>query len=108
MEQEGVRVNKYLSEAGYCSRREADKLIEQGRVTIIGNILEMGTKVMPNDEVRVNGKRIDERNDEKIYLAFNKPVGIECSTNQTVRVNIVDFINYPERMFPLGGLDKVS
>src|SRR5690554_421906 len=108
MEQEGVRVNKYLSEAGYCSRREADKLIEQGRVTINGKIPEMGTKVMPNDEVRVNGKRIDERNDEKIYLAFNKPVGIECTTNQTVRGNIVDFINYPERIFPIGRLDKDS
>lgn len=108
MKQGGVRVNKYLSEAGYCSRREADKLIEQGRVTINGNIPEMGTKVMPNDEVKVNGKRIDERNDEKIYLAFNKPVGIECTTNQSVKGNIVDFINYPERIFPIGRLDKDS
>lgn len=108
MEQEGIRVNKFLSEAGYCSRREADKLIEQGRITINGKIPEMGTKVLPTDEVCVNGKRIDERNDEKIYLAFNKPVGIECTTNQSVKGNIVDFINYPERIFPIGRLDKDS
>lgn len=105
---QGVRVNKFLSEAGFCSRREADKLIEQGRVTINNVIPEMGTKVLPTDEVRVNGKLINERNDAKIYLAFNKPVGIECTTNQSVRNNIVDYINYPERIFPIGRLDKDS
>ena len=105
---QGVRVNKFLSEAGFCSRREADKLIEQGRVTINDVIPEMGTKVLPTDEVRVNGKLINERNVAKIYLAFNKPVGIECTTNQSVRNNIVDYINYPERIFPVGRLDKDS
>jgi 23S rRNA pseudouridine2604 synthase len=103
-----VRINKFLSESGFCSRREADRLIEQGRVTINGVIPEMGTKIGPDDEVRVNGKLIQEKKDEKIYLAFNKPVGIECTTNLDVRDNIVDYINYPERIFPIGRLDKAS
>jgi 23S rRNA pseudouridine2604 synthase len=103
-----VRINKFLSESGFCSRREADRLIEQGRVTINGNVPEMGTKIGPDDEVRVNGKLIQEKKDEKIYLAFNKPVGIECTTNLDVRDNIVDYINYPERIFPIGRLDKAS
>lgn len=107
--EQGVRVNKFLSEAGYCSRREADKLIEQGRVTINGQIPEMGTKVLPTDEVRVNGKLINEKKtSDKIYLLFNKPIGIECTTNQSVKGNIVDYINYPERIFPVGRLDKDS
>lgn len=108
MEQEGVRINKFLSEVGYCSRREADKLLEQGRITINGNLPELGTKVLPTDEVRVNGKLITEKDEPKIYLAVNKPAGIECTTNQTVRGNIVDFVNYPERIFPVGRLDKDS
>lgn len=108
MEQEGVRINKFLSEVGYCSRREADKLLEQGRITINGQLPELGTKVLPNDEVRVNGKLITEKEEPKIYLAVNKPVGIECTTNQSVRGNIVDFVNYPERIFPIGRLDKDS
>ena len=108
MEQEGVRINKFLSEVGYCSRREADKLLEQGRITINGQLPELGTKVLPTDEVRVNGKLITEKDDPKIYLVVNKPAGIECTTNQTVRGNIVDFVNYPERIFPVGRLDKDS
>jgi 23S rRNA pseudouridine2604 synthase len=103
-----VRINKFLSESGFCSRREADRLIELGRVTINGVIPEMGTKIGPNDEVRVNGKLIQEKKEEKIYLAFNKPVGIECTTNLDVKDNIVDYINYPERIFPIGRLDKAS
>jgi len=103
-----VRINKFLSESGFCSRREADRLIEQGSVTINGNVPEMGTKISPDDEVRVNGKLIQEKKDEKIYLAFHKPVGIECTTNLDVRDNIVDYINYPERIFPIGRLDKAS
>jgi 23S rRNA pseudouridine2604 synthase len=103
-----VRINKFLSESGFCSRREADRLIEQGRVTINGVIPEMGTKIGPNDEVRVNGQLIQEKKDEKIYLAFHKPVGIECTTNLDVKDNIVDYINYPERIFPIGRLDKAS
>ena len=103
-----VRINKFLSESGFCSRREADRLIEQGSVTINGNVPEMGTKISPDDEVRVNGKLIQEKKDGKIYLAFHKPVGIECTTNLDVRDNIVDYINYPERIFPIGRLDKAS
>ena len=81
MEENATRINKFLSETGFCSRREADRLIEQGRVTINGNVPEMGTKVGPMDEVRVNGKLIQERTAKPIYLAFNKPAGIECTTN---------------------------
>lgn len=108
MDQEGIRINKFLSEVGYCSRREADKLLEQGRITINGKIPELGTKVLPTDEVRVNGQLVSEKDEPKIYLAVNKPAGIECTTNQSVRGNIVDFINYPERIFPVGRLDKDS
>jgi 23S rRNA pseudouridine2604 synthase len=103
------RINIYLSEAGYCSRRAADKLIEEGAVTINGKVPEMGTKVAPADEVRVNGKLISEPKSDFVYLAFNKPRGI-LSTTDTRRVkdNIIDFINYPERIFPVGRLDKYS
>jgi len=108
MDQEGIRINKFLSEVGYCSRREADKLLEQGRITINGKTPEFGTKVLPTDEVHVNGELVTEKEEPKIYLAVNKPAGIECTTNQSVRGNIVDFINYPERIFPVGRLDKDS
>ncbi|RAK20158.1 23S rRNA pseudouridine2604 synthase [Flavobacterium aquaticum] len=108
MEENTTRINKFLSETGYCSRREADRLIEQGRVTINGKIPEMGTKVAPDDEVRVNGELVQQKNEKPIYLAFYKPVGIECTTNLSVRDNIVDYINYPERIFPIGRLDKAS
>lgn len=108
MEENTVRINKFLSEKGFCSRREADRLIEQGRVTINGKIPEMGTKVAPGDEVRVNGELVQQKNEKPIYLAFYKPAGIECTTNLSVRDNIVDFINYPERIFPIGRLDKAS
>lgn len=103
-----TRINKFLSETGYCSRREADKLLEEGRITINGKIPELGTKVSIEDEVRVDGKLVVEKTAKPIYLAFNKPVGIECTTNQKVRDNIVDFINYPKRIFPIGRLDKAS
>ncbi|WET01303.1 23S rRNA pseudouridine(2604) synthase RluF [Flavobacterium sp. YJ01] len=108
MEENLKRLNKFIGETGYCSRREADKLIEEGRVTINGAVPEMGTKVSPNDEVRIDGKLIVEKNEKPIYLAFNKPVGIECTTNLEVQNNIVDYINYPKRIFPIGRLDKAS
>jgi len=108
MEEQLTRLNKFLSEAGFCSRREADKLIDEGRVTINGIVPEMGTKVTPTDEVCVDGKSITANLDEPIYLAFNKPAGIECTTNLDVRNNIVDYINYPKRIFPVGRLDKDS
>ncbi len=108
MEVNQTRINKFLSESGFCSRREADKLLEQGRITINGVIPELGTKVSSEDEIRVDGKLIREKNEKPVYLAFNKPVGIECTTNQNVRDNIVDYINYPKRIFPIGRLDKAS
>ncbi|WP_422351760.1 23S rRNA pseudouridine(2604) synthase RluF [Flagellimonas sp.] len=104
-----TRINKYLSEVGYCSRRAADKLIDQGRVTINGKIPEMGTKIKPADEVRVDGELISEPRDKPVYLAFHKPVGIVCTTDTRVeKDNIIDFINYPKRIFPIGRLDKPS
>ncbi|MCM4160397.1 23S rRNA pseudouridine(2604) synthase RluF [Antarcticibacterium flavum] len=104
-----TRINKYLSEAGYCSRREADKLIDKGRVTINGKVPEMGTKVAPGDLVEVDGKPISNKKEEQVYLAFNKPVGIVCTTDTGVeKDNIIDFINYPKRIFPIGRLDKAS
>lgn len=108
METNQIRINKFLSECGFCSRREADKLLEEGRITINGIVPEMGTKVSPDDEIRVDGKLIREKREKPIYLAFHKPVGIECTTNQNVRDNIVDYINYPKRIFPIGRLDKAS
>ena len=108
MEENLVRINKFLSETGYCSRREADKLLDAGRITINGIVPELGTKVTDGDEVRVDGKLIFDRKEKPIYLAFNKPVGIECTTNLDVKFNIVDYINYPTRIFPIGRLDKAS
>jgi len=102
------RLNKFIAETGYCSRREADRLIEEGRVTLNGVVPEMGTKVSPDDEIRIDGRLIVEKRDKHIYLAFNKPVGIECTTNLDVHNNIVDYINYPTRIFPIGRLDKAS
>ena len=102
------RLNKFIGETGFCSRREADKYIEEGRVTLNGVVPELGTKVGPDDEVRIDGKLIREKTGKFVYLAFNKPVGIECTTNQDVPENIVDYINYPERIFPIGRLDKAS
>ncbi|MDA0739299.1 MAG: 23S rRNA pseudouridine(2604) synthase RluF [Nitrospirae bacterium] len=104
-----TRINKYLSEAGYCSRRAADKLIDQGRVTINGEVPEMGTKISEEDEIRVDGKLISTPQEDFVYIAFNKPIGIVCTTNTKVeKHNIIDFINYPKRIFPIGRLDKPS
>ncbi|WP_425077835.1 pseudouridine synthase [Psychroserpens sp. S379A] len=109
MPEELKRINKFLSEAGYCSRREADKLIDAGRVTINGVVPEMGTKIGPNDEVHVDGTLIKNTKNNFVYLAFNKPVGIVCTTDTRVeKDNIIDFINYPKRIFPIGRLDKPS
>ncbi len=108
-EQKKTRINKYLSEVGYCSRRAADKLIEQNRVTINGKIPELGTKIAAGDTVHVDGKLISEPEEDFVYLAFNKPIGIVCTTDTRVeKDNIVDFINYPKRIFPIGRLDKPS
>jgi 23S rRNA pseudouridine2604 synthase len=105
----GTRINKFLSEVGYCSRREADRLIEKGKVTINGKVPEMGTKIQEGDEVRVNGKLITEPKEDHVYIAFNKPVGIVCTTDtKAEKDNIIDYINHPKRIFHIGRLDKPS
>jgi 23S rRNA pseudouridine2604 synthase len=104
-----VRINKYLSEVGFCSRRAADQLIEEGRVTINGKVPEMGTKIKKGDEVRVDGKLITEPKHDHVYIVFNKPVGIVCTTDTSKeKNNIIDYIGYPTRIFPIGRLDKAS
>lgn len=109
MEIKATRINKYLSEIGYCSRREADKLIAAGRIKINGKVVAMGQKLLPGDELSVNGKKIDAPQQELVYLAFNKPRGIVCTTDTRVeKDNIIDYINYPTRIFPIGRLDKAS
>ena len=105
-----IRINKYLSEAGYCSRREADILIKEGKVTINGDIPAIGSKVEKGDQVEVEGQIIEKTIKSKnVYLAFNKPVGIVCTTDRREEPdNVIDFINYPKRIFPVGRLDKLS
>lgn len=104
-----IRINKYLSEIGYCSRRAADKLIEEGRVTVNGSPVVMGLKVTPADQITIDGEKIKDPNHTPVYLAFHKPVGIVCTTDTRVeKDNIIDFINYPSRIFPIGRLDKPS
>jgi 23S rRNA pseudouridine2604 synthase len=103
------RINKYLSEIGYCSRRAADKLIEAGRVTINGQIPEMGTKIVAGDMVRVDGELMKKPDEEHVYIALNKPRGIVCTTDvETEKDNIVDYIGHEKRIFPIGRLDKPS
>ncbi|HCR55242.1 MAG TPA: 23S rRNA pseudouridine synthase F, partial [Cytophagales bacterium] len=108
-EKESIRINKYLSEIGYCSRRKADELVENGRVTINGEVAINGSKVSEGDHVKVNGKSVSKTHEQHVYLAFNKPVGIVCTTD-TLREkdNIINYINYPRRIFPIGRLDKNS
>lgn len=102
-----MRINKFISEKGVCSRREADKLIEKKRVTINGNLAGIGDKVTSQDEIRIDGKLLNKK-DKRIYIALNKPVGITCTTESKIKGNIVDFVNYPKRIFPIGRLDKDS
>lgn len=104
---EEVRLNKYISESGFCSRREADKYIEAGCVTIDGKKAVMGTKVLKGQVVKVNGKNI-YKEEELVYIALNKPVGITCTTEHKVKGNIVDFVGHKKRIFPIGRLDKDS
>lgn len=108
----GTRINKYLSEIGYCSRRAADKLLEEGRITINGAVPELGTKVQIGDEVAVDGQpvlRLEEDKSPRVYIAYHKPVGIVCTTDtRRERNNIVDAIGHPERIYPIGRLDKPS
>jgi 23S rRNA pseudouridine2604 synthase len=104
---EEIRINKFISEKGICSRREADKLIEAGKVIINGAKAETGSKVKAGDEVKLDGKLLTER-EQLVYIALNKPVGITSTTEHKVKDNIVDFVNYPKRIFPIGRLDKDS
>ncbi|WP_283642127.1 23S rRNA pseudouridine(2604) synthase RluF [Croceibacter atlanticus] len=107
---EPIRINKYFTTIGFCSRRKADKLIEAGYVTVNGQRPEMGQKIDPaKDKVRVNGKLVGQEEEKPVYLVFNKPVGIVCTTDTHVeKDNIIDYINYPSRIFPIGRLDKPS
>ena len=104
-----MRLNKYLSEIGHCSRRAADKLIDAGRIEVNGKKVEMGQKVVPTDRIEIDGVLVENLQERTIYLAFNKPVGIVCTTDTRVeKDNIIDYINYPSRIFPIGRLDKPS
>ncbi len=106
-----VRINKYLSQIGYCSRRKADALLEEGKIKVNGKIPELGTKVLASDQIEVDGQLIgkEDKENEFVYLLLNKPKGIVCTTDQKrEKDNIIDFINYPKRVFPVGRLDKMS
>lgn len=104
---DSVRLNKAISDSGFCSRREADAFIEKGRVTINGEKARLGDRVMPGDAVRVDGKLITE-NTSEVFIMLNKPVGITCTTDTRFDDNVIDFVNHPERIFPVGRLDKPS
>ncbi len=103
-----LRLNKFISDSGYCSRREADRLIEEGKVTINKIVATLGDKVGPKDEIKVNGNIIENESVEYVYIALNKPVGITSTTDPSDKTNVVDFINYPTRIFHIGRLDKDS
>lgn len=104
---EGIRLNKFISSSGMCSRREADRLIESGKVTINGIIADLGSRVFEGDFVEADGKPVIPE-DNSIYIAFNKPLGITCTTDKRDPSNIIDYINFNERIFPVGRLDKNS
>ena len=111
IEKNSKRLNKYISDSGVCSRREADKFIEQGRVKVNGKPPELGTKVNLTDKVELDGKLIEtsaEDKSDRLYIAYNKPVGITCTTERHVKGNIIDAINHEQRIFPIGRLDKPS
>lgn len=103
-----MRINKFISETGFCSRREADKLVETGQVTINGVKAVLGSQAEPGDDVRVNGRPIETKRSKHVYIALNKPVGITSTTEAHVKGNIVDFVGHSERIFPIGRLDKDS
>ena len=106
---QGTRINKYLSEVGHCSRRAADALIEEGRITINGVVPKMGTRVQPGDVVAVDGVEVATSDQERIIIAYHKPVGIVCTTDRRrEKDNIIDAIDFPTRIYPIGRLDKMS
>lgn len=102
---DSIRLNKYISSSGYCSRREADRLIEIGKVRIDGEVALMGSQVFPDQEVVVDGRKIEPKQ-SLVYIALHKPTGITCTTDPKETSNIVDYLNYKERLFPIGRLDK--
>lgn len=104
---EEIRLNKYISDTGICSRREADKLIEQGKVKIDGVVGTTGMRVRIGQKIEINGKML-KREEEMVYIALNKPVGITCTTEKKIKENIVDFVGHKKRIFPIGRLDKDS
>lgn len=103
----GIRINKYLADSGACSRRQADRLISEGRVSVGGRVAELGTRVMPGEQVALDG-RVLRASSPKRYIALNKPVGIVCTTDPREPDNIVDFVGGRERLYPIGRLDKDS
>ncbi len=105
--QPGVRLNKYMAESGYCSRREADRLIEEGRVKIDGRVGALGDRVLPGMAVTVDGKPLSGEG-EKVYILLNKPRGIVCTADPREPMNVVDYVGHPVRIFPVGRLDKDS
>ena len=105
---EEKRINKYISEVGFCSRRKADEYISAGRVYINGNKAVLGSKVNIEDQITIDGEITQYKDKKKVYIAFNKPVGIECTGSQKVKDNIIDFINHKERLFTIGRIDKQS
>ena len=109
MSSEGTRINKYLSEIGYCSRRQADKLIEMGRIMVNSKEAKMGYKVQKDDVIHIDGEKIKKKKTKRIFIALNKPRGVVCTTNAGVEENnIIDYINFRERVFPIGRLDKTT
>jgi len=109
MSSEGTRINKYLSQIGYCSRREADKLIEMGRIMVNSKEAKMGYKVQKDDVIHVDGEKIKKKKTKRIFIALNKPRGVVCTTNAGVEENnIIDYLNFRERVFPIGRLDKTT
>ncbi len=107
MSNSGTRINKFLSEVGYCSRRQADALIDQGRVYVNRKPAMMGMKVLEKDMIEIDGEKVNQSKKKKIFIALNKPRGVVCTTNAGVEENnIIDFLKFPERVFPIGRLDK--
>ena len=104
-----MRINKYLSQIGICSRREADKLLDSGRIKVNNEIAILGTKIKEGDKITIDNKLIKPKKKKTIFIAFNKPKGVVCTTNRLIeKNNIIDYINFPERIFPVGRLDKLS
>ncbi|WP_342417784.1 pseudouridine synthase [Paenibacillus sp. FSL R10-2782] len=103
-----MRINKYISETGFCSRRETNRLIAAGRITINGTVCEAGANVEPQDSVLIDGETIPVNNSEPVYLALNKPIGIVCTAAEQVAGNIISYVNFPSRIFAIGRLDKAS